>query len=433
MPLADPTPLPEAAPAVIVGGGPAGLFLAARLAALNATAGLPAPILLEKGPRPGRKLLASGSGRCNISHAGKPEDFLDRYGGKGRFLKKALYGFTNAELAAWLAQRGLSLEAEEGGKLFPASRRALDVLELLLAECASQGVVPRLGARVASVERMSGGFELRAEVAGEGATILRAPLVAIATGGTSYPATGSAGEGYALAESLGHRIAPPRPALAPVIARGFALGSLAGVSFSGLPFAIRRGGRIAARASGDVLITHVGLSGPGILDASRGIEAGDLLELDFSLIGPEAFRAAFMACASGSPRGLVRNALSEAGLPRRMAELFCSIAGLGAEAACADLGRAPREGLLRLATACPVEVDRLGGFDEAMATAGGVELSEVSPSTMESRIAPGLYFAGEVLDYDGDTGGFNLQAAFSTADLAARSISRAMAGLASTG
>lgn len=404
------------ASAIVVGGGPAGLFLAARLATRPGAR----VILLEKGPRPGRKLLASGSGQCNITHAGSPADFLGHYGAAGRFLRKALYGFTNSDLEAWFLERGLAFAAEEGGKVFPASRRAADVLDLLLAECREAGVEIGTESRVASAAAIDGGFELGLSL--EGAPPLHCRTLAIATGGMSYPGTGSSGDGYRLAAALGHGIVPPRPALTGLAIRDFALAPLSGIGFEDVRIAIRRGGRRVAEARGDLLITHDGLSGPGILDASRGIAPGDLVEPDFSGMGAEGFRRALDERCEAAPRSLAKSALADLGLPRRMAELFCGLAGLDAAATCAELRRESRRSLERLACAFPAEVEALGGFDKAMATAGGVVLDEVDPGTMGSRIVPGLFFAGEVLDYDGDTGGYNLQAAFSTAALAARAM-----------
>jgi predicted Rossmann fold flavoprotein len=404
------------APAIVVGAGPAGLFLAARLAS-SPTAQV---LLLEKGARPGRKLLASGSGQCNITHEGAVASFLDRYGGKGRFLKKALYGFSNSDLEAWFLDRGVAFEVEEGGKVFPVSRKAGDVLGVLIGECGRTGVDLRSGRRVASVSRIDGGFEVELEI--EPPCALRTPVLALATGGQSYPGTGSSGDGYRLAASLGHAVVRPRPALSPLLVKDFALADLAGLSFEGLRFALRRGGRRISERRGDVLITHEGLSGPGILDASRDILPGDLVELDFCGRGDEAFRAALLERAAASPRSLVKTALADLGLPRRMAEFFCSASGIGEGETCAELRREGRERLVQMAAAFPAEAESVGGFDKAMVTAGGVSLDEVNPATMESRIAPGLYFAGEILDYDGDTGGFNMQAAFSTAAAAAKAI-----------
>jgi len=432
--------------AIVIGGGPAGLFLAARLARLVAgqlptTAG-GGVLLLERMPKAGRKLLASGSGQCNVTHQGSVGDFLGHYGGAGRFLKKALHAFSNEDLAAWLAERGVSLESEEGGKLFPASRRAGDVLNVLLSECTGRGVTVTTDARVTALRRAgrevggggdSGdsetGFQVEAQAADGSPMSFRSDLVALAAGGRSYPGTGSSGDGYRLAGSLGHSIVTPRPALTPVTLRDRALCSLAGLSFTDLSFTIRRLGKKIGDARGDILITHEGLSGPGILDASRGLESGDLLELEFSGLGSEAFRSTLSERIAASPRSLARTVLSEAGLPKRLAELVCGLVGLGEAARCSDLRREARDSMARMATAFPAEVAALGGFEKAMVTAGGVALDEVEPGSMASRIIGGLYFAGEVLDYDGDSGGYNLQAAFSTADAAARAMStRLLAG-----
>lgn len=384
-------------------------------------------------PRPGRKLLASGSGRCNITHEGPIADFLGHYGGAGRFLKKSLYAFTNEDLASWLEERGIALETEEGGKMFPASRRATDILGALLEECELRDARISTEARVVSAKCEEGSYFVEAEGADGSRSAYGAPILAIATGGRSYPATGSSGEGYALARALGHSIAEPRPALSPVALRDTVICALAGLSFEALPFVIRRGGKKAGTGRGDLLVTHEGLSGPGILDASRGFEQGDVLELDFSGLGYEGFRAELSARVAASPRSLARTVLAESGLPKRLAELICSLAGLGEGARCSELRREARDEMARLASAFTAEIAEVGGFDRAMATAGGVSLAEVDPSTMASRASPGLFFAGEVLDYDGDTGGYNLQAAFSTADAAARALAAAAKRAASEG
>ncbi|HOX47751.1 MAG TPA: aminoacetone oxidase family FAD-binding enzyme [Spirochaetales bacterium] len=502
--------VPERFAAVVAGGGPAGLFAAitlaeglrARRARIDAGTGAamaaapaeahprgdgaagdggtgaapagppPRVLVLERRERPARKLLLSGSGQCNLTHAGPMEDFLPRYGGggkpgaAGRFLKPALYALANEDLLDWFRARGLGFEAEAGGKVFPATRRASSVLDLLLSECSRLGIVVATGRRLLSAERVgegqsggpgadgegraaadaagamrgperavaAGGFLLRAARTGpEGSGAeesYAAPLLLLATGGASYPATGSTGDGYALAKALGHSVVAPRPALAAVRAKGFRLEPLAGLSFRGAGLALRRGGKRVLAGEGDLLITHEGLSGPLVLDSSRGMEPGDTLELRFADVGLEEFRERFDRLLAKEPRRLARTVLAEAGLPKAMAELFCSLAGLAPETAAADLRRESREALCRLACECPVQVGSLSGWDEAMATAGGVDLAEVSPKTMESRVAPGLFFAGEVLDFDGDSGGYNLQAAFSTGALAGRAMLAALAGLA---
>ena len=427
--------------AIIIGAGPAGLFAAIRLAeACSEQAQGGGILVLERREKPARKLLLSGSGQCNITHAGEIADFLGHYGGgskpesAGRFLKPALYAFTNEKLLAWFRARGIEFETEESGKIFPSDRRASSILKVL------QDEAYRLGVRIVANSRVSGisgengknapeGFVVRVEALAPDAGApepdalepaeYRAPQVLIATGGASYPRTGSTGDGYALAASLGHRIVTPRPALAPVFAKDFALNPLAGLSFRDAGLAILRGGKRIFLAEGDLLITHEGLSGPLILDSSRSIQASDSLEINFVGVALEEFRNRLDAELKANPRRLVRTALADSGLTKNMAERFCDIAGIGIDETAAALPRPKREALCRLACACPFEVARLGGFEVAMATAGGVDLAEVNPGSMESRLTSGLFFAGEILDIDGDSGGYNLQAAFSTGSLAA--------------
>ena len=187
-------------------------------------------------------------------------------------------------------------------------------------------------------------------------------------------------------------------------------------------FAVRRGGALVLSRTGDLLITHQGLSGPLILDASAATEAGDTVEIRFSSLGAGQFKTSFETLAAANPRKAVRTLVLELGLPKALAESLCAMAGFGPEDRAADAPRAKRERLCVLACAHPMRIQRVGGFELAMATAGGVALPEVNPSTMESRLVPGLYFAGETLDFVGDTGGYNLQAAFSTAFAAAKGL-----------
>ena len=419
--------------AIVVGAGPAGLFAAIRLAeraAAEPTAAQSGILVLERSLKPGRKLLLTGSGQCNLTHSGDIADFLGHYGGgarpesAARFLKPALFGFSNEELLSWFQARGIKFETEENGKIFPSSRRASSILNVLTAEADRLGVRIETGRRVLGIERRDDFFSVGAETAGEA---WEASRLIIATGGASYPTTGSSGDGYTLAASLGHGIVAPRPALAPVYIKDFSLGSLAGLSFRGAGLTIRREGAKRIEREGDLLITHEGLSGPLILDASRFVATGDRVEIRFADAAIEEFRSLFDDALRASPQRLVRTVLAERGLTKSMAERFCDLAGIGHEQKAADLPRSRREAVCRLACAHPFEVERLGALDAAMVTAGGVDISEVNAGTMESRIAPGLYFAGEVLDIDGYSGGYNLQAAFSTGALAAAAIAAVIA------
>ena len=245
----------------------------------------------------------------------------------------------------------------------------------------------------------------------------------IATGGMSYPGTGSSGDGYSFAVSLGHAISKPAPALTPVTITGYPFSGCAGISFPKMAFSIWRGGKRVARCRGDVLFTHTGLSGPGILDNSRLMQAGDVLRLSFADAKDpgEFLKEASERIRSSGKRGLV-TALVSGRLPVRFVRNLCVTIGVAPDTPCSQVTATERSRVVSALTDFPVTLSSLGDFSVAMVTKGGVDLTEVDRKTMESRLVGGLFFAGEVLDIDGDTGGYNIQAAFSTGFLAGSSI-----------
>lgn len=398
---------------VIIGGGPAGLFCALQAAGKGR-----AVVLFEKKPAPARKLLVAGSGQCNITHDGEIAGFFSRYGDHGAFLRPALLNFTNRDLIAFFADRGLLMQAEPGGKVFPETRRSADVLAVLLAECSARGVAIRCNEPVLAVERDGDGFLVRT-----GKAVVRAGVLVIATGGASYPATGSTGDGYAFARALGQPVTEVAPALTPVYVEDYPFTDLAGISFEKIAIAVYRGGRVVRRHTGDVLLTHTGLSGPGILDLSRFILPGDVLRVTFlDGANAEAVRKRVAGAVMEGGARQAKTALCDLALPERFVRRLLDLAGVPAGATCAHLQKKARDALVASVAEFPFTVARLGGFSLAMATRGGVALDGIDHKTMASRIVQNLYCIGEVLDIDGDTGGYNLQAAFSTAALAARDI-----------
>ncbi|AET64698.1 BaiN/RdsA family NAD(P)/FAD-dependent oxidoreductase [Methanothrix harundinacea] len=402
---------------IVVGAGPAGLFCAA-----SASGGNLKVLVLEKKSSPGRKLLISGSGRCNLTHDGEARAFLDHYGDAGRFLRPALLGFTNRDLVAFFEERGLSMTTLEGGKVFPETQRSRDVLTVLLAECEARKVEISGGKTVTSIEKSEEGFLVAC-----GNDIHRSRFLVIATGGRSYPATGSAGDGYSFAGALGHSIAEVGPALAPVRIRDYPFADLAGISLPGARVSIFRG-RKAKEGVGDVLFTHDGLSGPGILDLSRDIRAGDLLRVSLAGLRKKEEMERWLLARSEEEGGRnLRSVLAELAVPARLVSRVLELLEIPQDLKCASMTRRMRIDLADRLSGFPLIVDEVGGYDSAMATRGGVALSEVDSKTMESKLVSGLYFVGEVLDVDGDTGGYNLQAAFSTGLLAAKSIRRRLA------
>lgn len=404
---------------IVIGAGPAGLFCAANSSEKDRKV-----LILEKKRSPGRKLLVSGSGRCNITHDGDIRSFLDHYGDHGRFLRPALLGFTNRDLVAFFEERDLVMIRQEGGKIFPETQRSRDVLSVLIEECRAKNVDLKCGQTVTSIKRSEGGFEVAS-----GYQTYRSRLLVLACGGCSYPATGSTGDGYSFAKSFGHTIAEIGPALAPVHIKDYPFSELAGISFPDAVVSIFRGKKVKEH-HGDVLFTHEGLSGPGILDLSRHIRAGDILKVSF--VGAkkrEDLERLLLERSQEDGARNLRSILADLNLPARLAAKVFEISGIPQDLKCAHLTREMRIALADQLAGFPMVVERLGGFDSAMVTRGGVDLLEVNSKTMESKLVEGLYFAGEVLDVDGDTGGYNLQAAFSTGMLAAKSIQKRLAGL----
>ncbi|HWQ20065.1 MAG TPA: NAD(P)/FAD-dependent oxidoreductase [Methanotrichaceae archaeon] len=399
---------------IVVGAGPAGLFCA-----INACNEGRSVLLIEKKESPGRKLLVSGSGHCNITHDGDIRDFLDHYGDHGRFLRPALLGFNNLDLISFFENLGLAMTHGEGGKVFPETMRSKDVLDLLMGECRSRKVHLRSGEEAGSISRSEGEFNVAC-----GNHIYRSGFLVIATGGCSYPATGSTGNGYRFARGMGHSIAEVGPALTPVYIEDYPFSELSGISFPGMEISLYRGRKIRDH-QGDVLFTHTGLSGPGILDLSRHIRTGDVLKLSFVKgKGREEQERWLMRAAKEEGTRSLRSVLADHLLPTRLASRILEISCIHADLQPAHLTREMRTLLAANLTAFPMAVSGLGDFNTAMVTRGGVDLKEVNSKTMESRLVGGLYLAGEVLDVDGDTGGYNLQAAFSTGMLAARSIQK---------
>jgi predicted Rossmann fold flavoprotein len=413
-------PGPEDYDLIIVGAGPSGLFCA-----INSMQNGKKILIMERKSSPGHKLLISGCGRCNITHDGDIQDFLDHYGNHGRFLRPALLGFTNRDLISFFEDLGLGMVQEREGKIFPDTMQARDVLDILTLQCQELGVVIKCSQAVKSITRREDGFFVGC-VGGS----YHSKLLVIATGGCSYPATGSSGDGYRFAGILGHSISEIGPALTPIFIKEYPFTELAGLSFSDMKISLYRHAKIKEHR-GDILFTHDGLSGPGILDLSRYIRAEDVIKLSFV---PEDRREALeewlVERARRDGGRSLRSVLASLpnfvppGVPLspHLTKRLLELSGIASDLQMAQMTRKMRNRLIDNLTGLPLVVSDVCGFNLAMCTRGGVETAEVDPKTMQSRLVKGLYLVGEVLDVDGDTGGYNLQAAFSTGMLAARSI-----------
>lgn len=394
---------------VIIGAGPAGLFAGACIQGRSKT------LVVEKNKSAGKKLLMSGSGMCNITQSGSISDFSKHYGSSSKFIMPALREFTNNNLIYYLNTHGLGT-IERKGKIFPATEKARDVLSLLLNECKSNRVVIKYNEPAVTIDKNGDSFILTTDKDSYGCT-----KVLIATGGKSYPATGSTGDGYLLAKSLGHKIVKPKPALTPVYIENYSFKEISGVSISNSKITLLRDGKVIHIHNGDIGFTHWGLSGPGILDMSRYIEAGDTLKVNLVGQNPESFREAINRAAESAGSTTIKRFLKSYAIAENLIKIVLAELKLDTAAHIAGIGKNLRNRLVESFCGYPFQVERTGDFNIAMATKGGVSLAEVSPKTMESRLVPNLYFAGEVLDIDGDTGGYNIQAAFSTGCMAAKS------------
>jgi len=395
---------------IIIGAGPAGLFTAIHCKGLKV-------IVLEKNATPGKKLLISGTGRCNLTHDCKLSEFFDHYGKNQRFLKTALYSFTNTDLIRFFNDHGLKTVVDKNGKVFPASQKAEDVLKVLLDVCKKHKIEIACNQQVTGIQKTDTGFEVKTN-----SGIFTSRFLVITTGGMSYPATGSTGEGYHFAKQLGHSIVPPKPSLSPVFIRDYTMTAISGVSVQNKTVYLYRGDKKITEHSGDIGFTHKGLSGPGILDFSRNILSGDVLKVNFIDIRTDDFRNELIKVSEKEGKTAIQTYLKKFDLPRSLVLLVLQSINMEPETRLAEITKVQRNQLVAAFCEYPFTVEKVGGFNTAMVTAGGVSLDEIHPKTMESKLVPGLYFAGEVLDIDGDTGGYNLQAAFSTGFLVGQKI-----------
>lgn len=406
---------------VIVGAGAAGLATA-----IFARQGDPhRPIvLLDSARKPGAKILISGGGRCNVTNAVVNE--TDFWGGKRTVIRQILRAFPVDRTVEFFRSIGVQLHEEAGGKLFPDTNRARDVLEALLRTAAEHGVDLRSNVRVQAISRANDGFELTTS-AGQ----LHAQDVVLATGGQSLPKTGSDGTGYGIARSVGHTIVPLTPALAPLLldpqtAYGIHR-DLSGVAVDG-EITVWVDGAVALRLAGALLWTHFGVSGPVVLNASRHWARARIASRSVRLtvnFYPGATFEGVSARWKMGPHirpGATARSLLASDLPDALALAILGVLTLAPDHPIAELMRDDRRRLAHALTGWPLPVLDTRGYNYAEATAGGVALDEIDPRTLESRFCRRLYLVGEILDVDGRLGGFNFQWAWSTAFVAARAL-----------
>jgi len=404
----------------IVGAGAAGLATAIFARRLDRTARVR---LLDGARRPGAKILVSGGSRCNVTNVEVTEG--DFHGGSRAAIRQVLRALPVAQTVQFFADLGVPLHEESNGKLFPDSNRSRDVLEALLAACAQLGVERLDDCRVHALSHESGQFALDTSRG-----LIHASQVVLATGGQSLPKSGSDGTGYALARALGHHIVPPVPALVPLLLD--AEGRLPHAALSGVShdaeIAVWVDGRVTTRVQGSLLWTHFGLSGPAALDVSRhwtrAVQEGRAVALTLSVYPGLTFEATdthLMALVAARPRATLQTVLAH-DLPAALVTMVLQALQLDAAMPARTLTRDGRNRLAHALAEWTLPVVGSRGYNYAEVTAGGVALPEVNAKTMESRLCPGLFLVGEVLDVDGRLGGFNFQWAWASAATAARGL-----------
>jgi predicted Rossmann fold flavoprotein len=411
--------LPPACDVAIIGAGAAGLATAIFAFRANPSRSI---VLLEGARKPGAKILISGGGRCNLTNTVVIES--DFWGGPSTIVRKVLRAFPASDAVAFFRELGVALHEEADGKLFPDSNRARDVLDALLTAIADAGIPLHLDCRVLDIGRLASGFQITTTRGNLGSR-----AVVLATGGRSVPKTGSDGAGYAFARRLGHSLIATTPGLVPLLVeKSESLHrTLAGVS-QDVELTVWIEGAVRQRLRGALLWTHIGVSGPVALNASRHWARARLADktvaITVSFFPGESFDrvdARLTALSSERPRTSLHGALTGR-LPASMVAALLQALSLDPEAKLAHLSRDDRRRLAHALTAWPLPVTETRGYNYAEVTAGGVPLTEIDPGTMQSRICAGLYLVGEILDVDGRIGGFNFQWAWSSAYVAGRNL-----------
>ena len=403
---------------IVVGGGPAGLLAAGRAAEQGAKV-----LVLEKMYAPGRKLLITGKGRCNVTNEAPISEFITHIFPDGRFLRSAFANYFSHDIIELLARYGVPCTLERGGRYFPASNKSADILDTLLKWLNELGVEIRCSQRVEKL-LVENGAITGIKTNGEN---YPAPNVILATGGKSYPGTGSTGDGYELARQVGHTIEKPIPALVPLETKGSIAQILQGLNLKNVKAVIWVDGKKAGEDFGEMIFTHFGLSGPIILTLSRiavaALQNNKKVEITIDLkpaLDEQKLDARLIRDLNEHGKKQLANIFRE-WLPASMIPVFFGMLELDPEKECHQVTGNERKQIRNLMKNLRFEVSHNRSFKEAIITAGGVMTNEISPKTMESKLVKGLYFAGELIDLDAETGGYNLQIAYSTGWLAGNS------------
>ena len=403
---------------IVVGGGAAGM-----MAAVSAADSGEKVCLVEKNEKLGKKLFITGKGRCNVTNAADMETLFDSVCVNSKFLYSAFYGYDNQAVVSFLENAGCPLKTERGDRVFPVSDHSSDVIVAFQRELKKRGVEIRLNTEVAELCVKNG------QIAGvrlKNGKLMQAERVIVCTGGLSYPSTGSTGDGYRFAEETGHSVTERSPALVPFNTAEAWCGRLMGLALKNVSVTMTDGKRTLYEGFGEMLFTHFGVSGPLILTASSYYnEAGStMLCIDLKpAMDEEQLDGRLLRDFEGNKNKRFKNSLG--GLfPVKLIPVMIELSRIDPDKKVNEVTREERRSFVKLIKRLPLTVTGTRGFEEAIITRGGVSVRDINPSTMESKKVGGLFFAGEVLDLDALTGGFNLQIAWSTGHLAGTSVRR---------
>lgn len=411
---------------IVVGGGAAGL-MAAYAAAVNGHT----VTLIEKNEKLGKKIYITGKGRCNFTNDISPEEFLQNVVRGDKFLRGSIYTFSSQKTIEFFENYGLSVKIERGNRAFPSSDHASDVTKTLEKACKSVGVDIHLNEKVEKIlteqTTMSNiGIMLRVVKLQTDKCLYDCDTVIIATGGLSYPTTGSTGDGYHFAKELGHSVTDLKCGLCGLNLEGDIYKSVQGLALKNVSFCVKNGAKTVYNEFGELLFTHFGVSGPIVLSASSVINRLPLSSLTASIdlkpaLDEQTLDKRLLRDFEKYKNKQIINALVEL-LPQKLIPIVLSLSGVAEKKSVNALTKEERGRLVKTIKALPLKLKSLRGFEEAIITSGGVDLSEINPKTMESKKVEGLKFCGEVLDIDAFTGGFNMQIAFATGFAAGNSI-----------
>ena len=411
---------------VVIGAGPAGLM--AAIESFHPSFNV---LILEKMHMPAIKLRLSGKGRCNITNDASLEEFLKHFGKNSKFLKFAFAEFFNKDLLEYFNKMGVEFKLERGGRWFPQNDKAIDIVNALLDKVKTLQIPIKENTRVVSIKKTEQGhfqIGIRKKSNSTVSEHIITEKVVVATGGKSYPKTGSTGDGLKWAEILGHKIVALKPSLVPIDTKGSIAKQLEGLSLKNVEVSVWSDNKKVSQQFGEMVFTDSGLSGPVILSLSREIvtlvdarkQPTILIDLKPALEHPKLEQRILREIAEHGKQGF--KSLLKRLLPQKLIPVFLEILQVSPDKQLSQINAQERKELRLLLKEFKFEVSGYGSYDQAIVTKGGIRIKDVNPRTMESRLVKNLYFVGEVIDVDADTGGFNLQAAFSTGWIAGRAI-----------